>query len=278
LKKIGKVVIYDAHEDLPNQILEKKWIPYFFRSFLSVMSKIYFKYTLCFFDELITVTDHIATNLNSYNNSVTVIPNFPILDSTRKFSLQNYLHRDSVVCYTGTVYYQSNQKNIINAVNNIPGVEYIIAGTINEKLLYSMRNWDTSNRLNYVGMLPKNELPFFYDKASIGIIVQDYEKNMGYIKGTLGSNKFFEYMEAGLPIVCTDYVLWEDILKKYECGISVNPRNLFQIEDAIRFLVNNKSRAYEMGQNGRNAIIKEFNWDKVKMVYINLFLKYAQVR
>jgi glycosyltransferase involved in cell wall biosynthesis len=275
LKKMGKVVIYDAHEDLSGQILEKKWIPYIFRNLLSIFSKIYFNYTLYRFNELITVTDHIADKLKKYNLNITVIPNFPLISSIGKFSLEEYLIRENVVCYTGTVYDQSNQESIIKAINKISQVEYHIAGSINEKLFEKMMALNTLNKLNYFGFLPKSDLPSFYNCANIGIIVQDYEENMGYDHGTLGSNKFFEYMEAGLPVICTDYKLWNDIINKYECGITVNPTNVSQIEDAIRFLIKDKSRAYKMGQNGRKAILEEFNWGKVEMLYVNLFLKYA---
>jgi glycosyltransferase involved in cell wall biosynthesis len=275
LKKMGKVVIYDAHEDLSGQILEKKWIPYVFRNLLSIFSKIYFKYTLKRFNEIITVTDHIADSLKKYNLNTTVIPNYPIISSVGKFSPEEYLIRQNVVCYTGTVYDQSNQESIIKAINKISQVEYHIAGNINEKLFEKMMALNTFNKLNYFGFLPKSDLPSFYNSAIIGIIVQDYEENMGYDQGTLGSNKFFEYMEAGLPVICTDYKLWKDIINKYECGITVNPKNVLQIEDAIRFLINDKSRAYEMGQNGRKAILEEFNWGRVEMLYVNLFLKHA---
>ena len=44
---------------------------------------------------------------------------------------------------------------------------------------------------------------------------------MGYKKGTLGNNKIFEYMYYGLPIICTDFDLWKEIIDKYKCGIYV---------------------------------------------------------
>ncbi len=41
LKKAGKKVIFDSHEDVPAQILDKEWIPFLFRK---LISKIYRKY------------------------------------------------------------------------------------------------------------------------------------------------------------------------------------------------------------------------------------------
>ena len=41
LKKKGKTVIYDSHEDVPAQIMDKKWIPAFLRKTVSGMFRNY---------------------------------------------------------------------------------------------------------------------------------------------------------------------------------------------------------------------------------------------
>jgi glycosyltransferase involved in cell wall biosynthesis len=276
LKKLGKIIIYDAHEDLPKQMLDKEWVPYIFRLPLSILTRIYFKYTLSRFDEIVTVTDHIAVDLKLINPNTTILPNFPIIGSTGHFHFEDYVVREKVICYTGTVYKQSNQHNIVRAINDLQNVKYYIAGTVDKKLFEEMLILDNFKKINYFGLLPKNELPIFYSKALVGILVQDYEQNMGYNKGTLGSNKFFEYMEAGLPIICTDYDLWKKIVEKYVCGICVQPGNVKQIREAIDYIMNNPMQAFQMGQNGRNAVLTEYNWEQVENIYIAIFKKYLE--
>src|SRR5690625_6021755 len=42
-----------------------------------------------------------------------------------------------------------------------------------------------------------------------------------YMKKEL--TKFFEYMNAGLPIICSHFPQWKTFIDKYNCGIAVDP-------------------------------------------------------
>ena len=46
-------------------------------------------------------------------------------------------------------------------------------------------------------------------------------------------NKMFEYMIAGLPIICSDFSLWKEIVEKNRSGICVDPGNLDQVSMPI---------------------------------------------
>jgi glycosyltransferase involved in cell wall biosynthesis len=65
--------------------------------------------------------------------------------------------------------------------------------------------------------------------------------------------------------------LWKLIIDKYNCGIYVEPQNTNQIRDALNFLLTNPEKAYEMGQNGRKAVMQEYNWEKEEISYIEIF-------
>ena len=81
-------------------------------------------------------------------------------------------------------------------------------------------------------------------------------------------------MQIGLPVICTDFLLWEKlIIDKYDCGISVSPNNLDEIVKAMKFLIENKSEAKRMGENGRFAVLNEFNWEKGVEEYLNNYYK-----
>lgn len=274
LIKMGKNVVYDAHEDFPAQILEKKWIPLLIRKPLSIIANFYFKKNLNKFDFILSVTPHIVEKLKESTSKVELITNYPIIksDSISNLStLEDYSKRGNKLIYAGTIYDYSHQEDVINAIENIENTFLLLVGTVTEKykaLLSKQTSWDKVILKNRVD---KNELVKLFSESIIGLAIYDYLPNLGYKKGTLGSNKLFEYMEAGLPVICTDYELWKEIIDKYKCGIYVNPHNIDEIREAILYLINNKEKAYEMGQNGRKAVLEHYNWDTQKEIYLRLY-------
>ena len=190
------------------------------------------------------------------------------------FSFEEYSNRNNRICYTGTVYPYSNQQLLANAVQSINDLKYDIAGHIDSELLKELESIIPPSKFKFHGRLAFNKVPEFYNNSTIGYVVYDYKLNLGHKLGSYGTNKIFEYMEAGLPIICTDYILWKEIIDKYDCGICVEPNNYKQIENAIKFLISNKEKAYEMGQNGRKAILNEYNWVSQEKLYLGIFKKY----
>ncbi|MFC3039726.1 glycosyltransferase [Virgibacillus xinjiangensis] len=73
--------------------------------------------------------------------------------------------------------------------------------------------------------------------------------------------KFFEYMNAGLPVICSDFPVWKEFVDKYDCGIAVDPYDDDAIREALEFLRNNPERARVMGENGKTAVMEELNWE-----------------
>jgi glycosyltransferase involved in cell wall biosynthesis len=46
-----------------------------------------------------------------------------------------------------------------------------------------------------------------------------------------------------------------------------------QLQNAIYYLINNKLEAYQMGQNGKEAVKSVFNWDTQELKYVKIFNK-----
>lgn len=274
LKKLGKTVMYDAHEDLPRHILEKEWIPAFMRKTISRLVEGFMNKSLAKYDEIISPHTHVVKYLKGINKNVTLITNYPIISNSREFSVENYLGRDKIICYTGTVYEYSNQEAILDAMLYIPDIKYEIAGYIGEQHLQRLSVHKVFDRVKFRGRIPWSQMRNFYDRTIIGLVIYDYKYNLGYKLGSHATNKIFEYMEAGIPFISTDYILWKEITDKHDCGICVEPGNITQIKDAITFLLNNPKKAFEMGQNGRRAVIEEYNWSTQERVYVEIFKKY----
>ncbi|GAB3505945.1 glycosyltransferase family 4 protein [Spirosoma knui] len=74
------------------------------------------------------------------------------------------------------------------------------------------------------------------------------------------TTKLFEYMALGLPVITSDFPLYKDVIERHNCGFCVSPENPSQIADALSYLIDYPEEAYAMGQRGRQAVEREYNW------------------
>lgn len=276
LKKAGKRVVYDAHEDMPRHIMEKEWLPRGSRQAISIMFEKYMMSTLSKYDEIISPHFHVIDKMKLSFGKGIAICNFPILSINDYLSVENYCNRDNIICYSGTVYDYSNQEEVLLALERLPETQYRIAGYIEESHCQRLMDMPSGDRVKFLGRLSRSDLHEFYQASLVGLVVYDYKLNLGDRLGSYGTNKIFEYMEAGIPFIATDYLLWKDIVDRYECGICVTPGRSDEIAAAIEFLLNDRERAYWMGQNGRRAVFDEFNWASEEKKYVGLFRRLAE--
>ncbi len=271
LKKLGKKVVYDAHEDMSAHILEKDWLPKFSRRFISIFISAYMNWVYKRIDEIVSPHLHVIKKINNDISKGILVANFPLIQQLDSEIIQNIKSRKPVVCYSGTVYNYSNQENIINALSSTKDVSYEVAGVIDDSYKNALLSLPCNDRVNFHGRINQLELRDLYLKSLIGIVIYDYKLNLGYNLGSFGTNKIFEYMEAGLPIICTDYILWQEIIEEYKCGVCVKPGDIESIASAINLINNDRDLATKMGNNSRKAAIEKFNWKTEKQKYVKVF-------
>lgn len=267
LKKKSKKVIFDFHEDVSQQILFKKWIPKSIRKVISISYSIYEAQNAKKFDALITVTPKIVERLKKINPQTIMITNYPILSN---FYTEDVITKNNMLCFAGGVTPQWNHLNIIKAIEGIEDITYSLAGTGSEEYINSLKKLDGWNKVKYLGKIPHEEVRGVYSKSLFGMALLSFNTQVGN-EGTLGNTKIFEFMEAGLPIICSNNNLWKEIVKEYKCGIAVDPNNVQEIVNAIRIILDNPEKADKMGANGRRAIVEKFNWRTQESVLLDLY-------
>lgn len=258
LQKANKKVIFDIHEDTERVILDKTWIPKPFLYLVSFCYKYYSAIVMKKLDALVTVTLQYVDKFKVYNNNIIMVTNYPILEECKDDSIGKNRVSEKYVCFAGDISEQWMHNRIIMAVDKIDNIKYVLAGKGTEGYLKQLKSLAGWRKVEYVGRIPHQEIKRFYAGALAGMAINHCSQLLNM--GTLGNTKLFEYMEAQLPVVCTDYPLWKDVVEGNQCGICVNPEDNNAIREAIVYLKEHPEEAAQMGKNGRKAVREKYNW------------------
>lgn len=270
LKKAGKKVVWDMHENLPADLMQKKYIPLLLRLLITFIFKKLEKYTVKKIDGVICTRDSVVFRLYSYNTNIALINNFPLV---------NYMpempeNRDRAICFAGAIVPNYQHKEIIEAIAEIDNVKYLLAGPIKEaylNVLKATKGWD---KVDYLGVLSFEEVKKMYARAQIGMVVHKYTPNMDYQVGNFALTKIFEVMYWSMPVVATDYTLWQEtVFDHYDCAIPVDPSNVLQIRQAIQSLLDDPNKTKEMGIEGQKAVLDRFNWLSQEKKLLKLYVR-----
>lgn len=275
LKRLNRKVIFDSFEDHPTLILEKK-LPKFL---LKLVSKIYSIVEYRIVRKLDGIIACYHWTLDRYLDTgieKELIFNFPILSESE--TVIDYSKKSSTplnICYTGLISPIWNIEIILNALRALENeTKLTLAGNTNEIYLEKLKSNKTWNSVIFKGRLSRQQLfSEVFIPSSIGLALLDYIPLCKGTKGNLSNNKLFEYMMWGIPVICTNFELWSEVIEKNNCGICVNPRKKEEIIEAIRFFINNPDKIKEMGNNGRKAVQREYNWTVLEKKLISFYAK-----
>lgn len=272
LKKAGKKVIFDAHEDLPKQTLSKPYLGWLSRQLLSRIIKYYERYSCSKFDAVVAATPSIANKFLSINPTTVTVNNFPILD---ELSCTNNRLDSSCkeICYVGGITEIRGIKQLVRALGYVKGTKLNIAGSFSdintEKEVKDLPEWSCVNEL---GQIDRKMVAEVMARSQAGVVT--FLPSPNHLDAQ--PNKMFEYMSAGLPIITSNFSLWREIVENNNCGICVDPLDSEDIARAINYLVDNPSEAKIMGKNGQKAVHEKYNWDmewpKLVKLYEGLYV------
>ena len=118
-------------------------------------------------------------------------------------------------------------------------------------------------RVEIMGAVSRHaDLLALSDACDIGLAlmpVDTQDVNMRSMAGA--SNKAFEYLACGLPILVSDRPDWRKMFVDTGFARSCNPEDAESIAEALRWYVGNAARARQMGEDGRQRILSEWNYE-----------------
>lgn len=268
LKILGKKVIYDVHEDVPKQILNKEWVgSLFLRKIVAFFAHILEQFGALFFDKMVVATPDIA---NKFDHSKTeIIRNLPILKIIDTAGCIVQAKEKPIVIYTGGLSKIRGIKEVVQAMEYVSDSAelWLLGDWETEEFRKECEGLEGWKHTKYLGRVPLKVVYQYMKKADIGTSIL-YPVN-NYL--TSLPIKAFEYMACSLPMIMSDFPYWKEMFGG--CALFANPHDPRNIAESILYLLNNPDKAHELGTKGRELIETKYSWKAESKKLIHLYEK-----
>ena len=260
LKIFGKKVIYDMHELVYHQIVDKNWIGAkwvrkmvagFYRGVEGVGIRLFDKIILA----EVGYQDYFNENYPKRLGKVEIIQNFPIIDLIEKSVAKERSPEITRLIYAGGLTKIRGIGEMCQAVEKVKTpVELILLGPW-ESEVFKAECLGYSSKVNYLGSLPLNEIFPIVKSADIGLALLHPVKNYTTTLLTKG----YEYMACELPILMSDFPVWEAFFHPY--SLFVNPLDVNAIVEKLEWMIENIEDIQIMGAKGVEAARTKYCWE-----------------
>lgn len=120
-----------------------------------------------------------------------------------------------------------------------------------------------NHRIQFLGPIARHELFSWSLNCSVGISFMPMRSNDINMKSMTGaSNKPFEYLACGLPLLVSDLPEWRSMFVEKGLALQCDPDASESISEAIYWLFTHAEESRKMGLNGQKLIASEWNYEK----------------
>ena len=186
-----------------------------------------------------------------------MIANFP---SFSNLEIQNVIRNDNHICYIGGLYQSRGIQEIVEAIDKCDVVLHLAGSFDSKEFELNLKSLPGWNKVIFHGQVEQSKIRTILAECSIGIVT--LHPTPSYLEAY--PIKMFEYMNAGLAILSSDFPLYRELIGNFECCQFVDPLNPREIGSVLNEMLKNPTHLTEMGKRAKNAAEKKFNWNSEK--------------
>ena len=254
----GHSVVYDAHEDLPVQIANKRWLPRPFRLVAVLAARAFLPMALRFFDRVVVATPPIGRQFPRLNT--VLVQNFPLLSEFDPVIRTPYADRPRNLAYVGAITDIRGGREMLSLIERLGermGARLLLGGPFQDRVFEAeARGSAGAEATEFRGRLDRAGVVEMFSESRVGLVVLQPVPN--YVESQ--PTKMYEYMAAGLPVIASNFPLWDQIIASAGAGFTVDPGDANQLEEAAAWLLEHTEEAEAMGRRGRVACEARYNW------------------
>ena len=197
-------------------------------------------------------------------------PRYIVVDKTNRICAELNLSQPwPIVLYQGGLQQGRGLSRLVKAAEKVPNAYFVfIGGGRQTAELHSLVvELGLSDRVYFIPTVSLNDLPEYTASADIG--VQPIE-NTCLNHFSTDSNKLFEYVIAGLPVITSAMPEIRKVVQQYDLGLSVPPGDTVALIEALNTMINQPElRQHYSGQAAKAA--RHLNWEAQEQSLLDLY-------
>ncbi len=264
LRLFGKKVIFDVHENISRQIKVKEYLP--LRNLVARLYGLVDWISAKAFYLILAENSYMAI-YETYTDKLETVLNMPDVNFLSEYKRTDRSVTDSIdLFYVGGITFERGIETIVNALIELKSrgivANFHCVGPYEESVMNRVKSIqgfeEVQNSIHFYGPERLDIALQRSEKCQVGLSILMPIEN--YLESY--STKIFEYMAIGLPVITSNFPLYQDVVERYECGFCVDPSNPQELADRIAELANSNERILEFSANGIRAAESKFNWDR----------------
>jgi glycosyltransferase involved in cell wall biosynthesis len=204
-------------------------------------------------DTIAVTTKTLGEDVRKHTNQskIYLLPNYVDIAHFKPIETEKM---PNVLIFIGRLHRQKNLLMLLQVMGQLPQfkLQIIGEGPLWDELI-AIKNKNKMRNIEFLGLIPNEELPTYLNKAEAFILVSPIE---GHPKALI------EAMSCGLPCIGSNVEGIKDVIIDGETGILCD-RNVEDIKRCILKLFEDRAKMKEIGRNAREFAVKNYSRDKV---------------
>jgi glycosyltransferase involved in cell wall biosynthesis len=222
-------------------------------------------------NHIIVPTDNLIGFLNQRGvpkNRISKIPNGVDINLFKSISDNNSNEANSnetpYAIFVGLITPRKGVKYLIKSISKIENVNCRIIGEGPEKnsMVRLSRDLKTQNRVEFLGSIEQESLPKFYNMSSFLVMPSLSETTCIAILEAFACEK---------PAIASAVGDIPNLIKDGYNGFLVEPKNVEQLQQKIKFLAENPELCREMGKNARKTVEEKYSWEAIAKQTVEIY-------
>lgn len=196
-------------------------------------------------------------------------------DDMRNIMPKHYGSNDKIKIYFHGAAYPARKLDVmVQALPAVPEIELVFRCDDNE-YIQNVRQLaevcGVTERVHFLDMVPTKEVARAANRdGDVGIYASVPDGCINWASSF--TNKFVEYLGAGLPVLTTKAEDQMQIVKKYNCGFILEDDSVQSMERAFQNIVKNRKKLNKMSKHAWKTARRKLNWSNLESLFLSIIL------